>query len=169
VTVQKLVEAHGHRADYDFPQLRQDVSDAIEGSSFRDIAERGSGLPEEITREQTHVSLQNAVVLELVHLTDIGVSAMTLEGVRQDRERSIFLDRVSHISSSQEGLSLRELDWLRPDLQAYPRRRLKLFLSDGTTELQAVELERLSNIELGSTPMGTKASAGWHLSDDAFF
>ena len=31
-----------------------------------------------------------------------------------------------------------------------------MFLSDGTVELQAVELEQLSDIELGTTPMGTK-------------
>ncbi|TEB17150.1 hypothetical protein FA13DRAFT_1804426 [Coprinellus micaceus] len=160
-TVQDRVNTHGHQADFNFPMLCQEISDAIEGSSFANITEPGSGLSEWVTRDYTHVLLKGPVVLELVHLTDVGISAMTLEGVRQERERQIYLDRVGHTSNSQEGRMQRELRWVRPELEPYPRRRLKLFLSDGSVELQAIELEHLPNLELGVTPMGTKV----HLKD----
>ena len=100
--------------------------------------------------------LRDPVVLELVHLSELGVSALTLEGVRQERERRMYLDRRTHTSSSAEGQELRPVDLAIPYLEPYPRRRLKLFLSDGRVELQAIELERLNDVKLGTTPMGTK-------------
>jgi hypothetical protein len=138
--------------------LCQEISDAIEGSSFAHIAEPGSGLSEWVTRDYAHMVLKGPVVLELVHLSEVGISAMTLEGVRQKREHQIYLDRVAHTSNSQEGRMQRELGRVRPELEPYPRRRLKLFLSDGNNELQAIELDLLPDLELGTTPMGTKVS-----------
>lgn len=43
-------------------------------------------------------------------------------------------------------------------LPQYPRNRLKLYLSDGFQELEALEYEghRLPGVILGRTPMGTK-------------
>lgn len=101
------------------------------------------------------------MVLELVHLMDVGISAKTLEGIRQERERKVYLDRKAHTSSSMGGGDLREVDFSQPYLTPYPRRRLQMFLSDGTTELQAIECEHLTNIELGTTPMGTKVCHAW--------
>lgn len=83
-------------------------------------------------------------------MTDIGVSAFRLERVRQEREHTILLDRITQTSQASQ-----EVHWLRPKLEKYPRKRLKLFLTDGFVELQAVELEKLP-FELGVTPMGCK-------------
>lgn len=152
----EVVEAHGREPDFSFSSYQQCIIEAVQGSSFSDIAEPGTGLPEGINSEKVHISLEKTTVLELVHLTDIGVSALTLEGVRQEREHRLYLDRLARSSSCQQGQVLRDYEWLRPRLVPYPRRRLKLFLSDGSIELQAIEFERLSNIELGVTPMGTK-------------
>ena len=44
-------------------------------------------------------------------------------------------------------------------LPQYPHKCLKLTLSDGTVELDAIELEPLG-LRLGATPMGTKVSTG---------
>ncbi|KAJ3545100.1 hypothetical protein NMY22_g2565 [Coprinellus aureogranulatus] len=132
-----IVEAHECRFSFDSQAFVQEVSAAIGRSSLASITEPGT-------------------VLELVHLTDIGVSALTLEGVRQEREHRIYLDRVAHTSTSEQAKTLRDLDWLRPRLTPYPRKCLKMFLSDGSVEIQAIETERLCGIELGTTPMGTK-------------
>lgn len=120
------------------------------------MAEPGTGLPNRVNKPKVHTTLEKPVVLELVHLTDVGVGAMALERVRQNRERRIFLDQMARTCDSYEAQTLRDLEWLRPELEEYPRKRLKLFLSDGNTELQAIELERLEGIALGTTPMGTK-------------
>jgi len=152
----EVIEAPGHEPDFSFSSYQHQIADAILGSPFSDIAEPGTGLPDGINSEKFHISLEKTIVLELVHLTDIGISAMTLEGVRQEREHRVYLDRLARSSSSQQGQVLREYEWLRPRLEPYPRRRLKLFLSDGSIELQAIEFEHLFDIELGVTPMGTK-------------
>ena len=151
-----LVEENGHQAEFDVPGLVQAVADAIEHSSFKDIAEPGTGIPKGVTQKKAHLVLDGPMILELVHLTDVGISAITLEGVRQEREHRFYLDRLAHSSSSQQGRILREFDWLRQDITPYPRRRLKMFLSDGSKELQAIESERVPGIALGVTPMGTK-------------
>ncbi|KAJ3533660.1 hypothetical protein NMY22_g7247 [Coprinellus aureogranulatus] len=155
-----IVEAHGPGFPFDFSVFAQEVSTAIGRTPLAKMIEQGTGLPHGINQGNSYTIL-NEVVLELVHLTDIGVRALTLEGVRQEREHRIYLDRVAHTSASEQAKTLRDLEWLRPDLIPYPRKCLKLFLSDGTVELQAIEAERLCGIELGITPMGTKVRSSF--------
>ncbi|KAJ3538375.1 hypothetical protein NMY22_g5191 [Coprinellus aureogranulatus] len=150
-----IVEAHGSNFTFDSSAFAQEVSSAIGRSPLASITEQGTGLPHGINQANCYTSL-NEVVLELVHLTDVGVRALTLEGVRQEREHRIYLDRVARTSSCDQAKTLRDLEWLRPELTPYPRKCLKMFLSDGNIELQAIEVERLCGIELGITPMGTK-------------
>ncbi|TEB32972.1 hypothetical protein FA13DRAFT_1790048 [Coprinellus micaceus] len=151
-----VLESRMDDEDFSFPQYGQTVSEALQCSSFRDMAEPGTGLPNRIHQPHVHTTLGGPVVLELVHLTDVGVSAMALENARQRRERRLFLDELACRSDSYEGQVQRDLEWLKPGLEEYPRKRLKLFLSDGTVEIQAIELERLEGLALGTTPMGTK-------------
>ncbi|KAJ3528045.1 hypothetical protein NMY22_g9559 [Coprinellus aureogranulatus] len=150
-----IVEARGGEADFDIPAYREAVSAAILATSLQDIAQPGTGLRHRINQPKMHTRLPGPMVLEIVHLTDIGVSPYTLERVRQDRERRVYLDRVAH-TPTPEGQDLLDMEWMRPALVNYPRRRLKLFLSDGFVELQAIEIETLPGIDLGDTPMGTK-------------
>ncbi|KAJ3537670.1 hypothetical protein NMY22_g5499 [Coprinellus aureogranulatus] len=129
------------------------LEEAILQASFRDIAIEGTGLSTLIDAPTGFQGeIQGPVVLELVHLTDVGVSAFDLEAVRQRRQRIEFEDTVSRIRAM---IGRRGLPEDRP-LPQYPRRRLKLFLSDGFRELEAVECELLAGLALGQTCMGTK-------------
>ena len=131
----------------------QEVEEAIKNTSFKDMAVPGTGLPNRITQDRVYDIFEGPVVLELVHLTDAGVSPTALEKVRQNRERQALQDRITHFGTSEgPGLAEGGSGW---PLEPYPRKCLKLFLSDGFMELQAIELERLP-FELGVTPMGTK-------------
>jgi hypothetical protein len=148
------IGARGHDPDFNFYSYREEVFKAILCSSFSHTAVPGTGLPRRVNHSKVHHHLKGPVVLELVHLTDIGVSALKLERVRQDRDRRAYLDRVAQTTSSG-GQALREVEWLGPKPEKYPRKCLKLFLSDSALELQAIELEPLPLV-LGDTPMGTK-------------
>lgn len=151
-----MVEARGHEPDYNFEKHWQAIDDALKCTPFTKMAVPGTGLNYHITHPKVHGTLEKAV-LELVHMTDIGISVLDLERVRQNRDRRTYLNIVSQ-TPRPEGEATRDSD-VYPRvrmLEEYPRRRLKLFLSDGFIELQAIECERLSQIELGETPMGTK-------------
>ena len=151
-TSRTLVDRNaGLQISYTVSKHLEDVERAIQCSSFKDTAAIGTGLPDRINQERVYDVIEGPVVLELVHMTDVGCPALALERVRQYRENRALQARIDHTASDSEGEGL---DWDGP-LQQYPRRCLKLFLSDGIMELQAMELERLP-FELGVTPMGTK-------------
>lgn len=101
-------------------------------------------------------TLEGPIVLELKHLTDMGISAFKLERARYGRDRSFYL-RMSTLAEEGEIATPDKLQAIRENLPRYPYKCLKLVLSDGTTELEAVELEPLG-LRLGATPMGTKVS-----------
>lgn len=140
--------------NFTLAQHREELAKLLLCTSLSETAVPGTGLPGRINQSKVSHFLKGPVILELVHMTDVGVSALGLERVRQTRERRMFLDKVAR-TPSQEGQALRELEWLRPKFDKYPRKRLKLFLSDGFLELQAIELEPLP-FELGETAMGVK-------------
>ena len=149
-----IIKDIGEDPNFTFSQYREAVQKVLLCTSLSETAIPGTGLPERINQSKVNHLLKGPVVLELIHMTDIGISALTLERVRQDRERRMFLDKLEK-TPSPEGQALRELEWLKPKLDKYPRRRLKLILSDGSLELQAIELETLP-FKLGETAMGVK-------------
>jgi RecQ-mediated genome instability protein 1 len=114
----------------------------------------GTGLHHRIGSPTVHTTLEGHIVLELVHITDIGVSALSLERARQDRDQSIYLKLLA---SAQAGRTTTEKGWLdlKNALPEYPRGVLKLILSDGHTELQAVEYKCLP-FKLGKSKIGLK-------------
>ncbi|KAJ3512491.1 hypothetical protein NMY22_g15317 [Coprinellus aureogranulatus] len=101
--------------------------------------------------------LEGPILLEIVHIEEVGVSAFELETVRQERARIKHqrrLEEVRRIVAPQEG----GMPQPRPVLPDYPRNRLKIHFTDGFSMLEAIECERLPEIVLGETAMGQKVS-----------
>lgn len=118
--------------------------------------EEGTGFDANLSFSTMCNTIQGPMVLELKHLTDIGISAFQLEKVRYSRDRS-FHAKLLALAAEGKITMPDNLQEVRKRLPQYPRKCLKLVLSDGVRELEAVELEPL-NIHLGVTPMGTKVS-----------
>ncbi|KAJ3547511.1 hypothetical protein NMY22_g1618 [Coprinellus aureogranulatus] len=142
-----------HERNFGIANYCEEILDSIKSASFSRTAVFGTGLPNRINHPKYYDLIQGPIVLELVHLTDVGVSGLALERARQDYGRRLFLDKIAQAGST-EGQALGDFGW-QAMLENYPRRRLKLTFSDGYTELEALELERLP-FHLGVTPMGTK-------------
>ncbi|TEB25650.1 hypothetical protein FA13DRAFT_1637141, partial [Coprinellus micaceus] len=156
-----IVEERGCEPEFTLAVYKREVDEAIRSTSFRDSAAPGTGLPNRINQGKVNDFIEGPITLELVHMTDIGVSALRLERVRQYREHRALMDRMGHTVDPPEEQSAPgspRSDWqsaASSTADEYPRRRLKMFLSDGFLELQAIEIERLP-LELGTTPMGIK-------------
>ena len=159
---------------------KQVVDETLRSTSFKDSAAPGTGLPNRINQPKVNDLIEGPITLELVHATDVGVSALQLEKVRQYREHKALMDRVGfHADPSEEQSppGSPRTDWqsaTSSSADEYPRKRLKMFLSDGFLELQAIEVERLLPFELGTTPMGTKVQricvrVPSHISPNPFF
>lgn len=120
------------------------------------LAEPGTGIPDSTLLPTMCTHIEGPIVLELVHLTDIGLSAFTIEKVRQARARSFYIKLLA-LGMNGEVVSDDKLLSIRGKLPSYPHKCLKLVLSDGTNELEAIELEPL-DLQLGRTAMGVKVS-----------
>ncbi|KAF5341247.1 hypothetical protein D9611_005969 [Ephemerocybe angulata] len=126
----------------------------ILNSPFADTMVPGTGLPRRITHPMTHTKLEGPIVLDLLHMDEIGVSAFRLERVRMDRDEACFLNML-RLASFCPGITEEMILRASTQLPEYPRKRLKIYLSDGTIELIAMEYMPLP-LKLGITPMGTK-------------
>ena len=92
------------------------------------------------------------VLVQIMAITDTGVSAFQLEQVRAAREERI----VSGIGDEEgEENGDVEIEGEGP-MPKYPRGTLRLRLSDGVTMLEAMEYRHLPQISLGPTPLGYK-------------
>ncbi|TEB10193.1 hypothetical protein FA13DRAFT_1653252 [Coprinellus micaceus] len=132
---------------FDYDHVTHQLHESVQNTSLQKIAMAGTGLTPLTNSPTAHGTIEGPLVLELVHLTEIGVSALALEGIRQ--ERAISSTSVAY----RRGERLQEQEQILPE---YPRERLKLVLTDGFNELEAIECGRLPDIVLGKTPMGTK-------------
>ncbi|TEB28731.1 hypothetical protein FA13DRAFT_1633038 [Coprinellus micaceus] len=139
---------------FDYDHIVHQLHESIQNSSLRDITVPGTGLAAPSNSQTAHGDLTGPLVLELVHMTEIGVSAFDLEGVRQERAHIRHQRRLATVRNVTGGR--RQQQERRLDLPDYPRKRLKLFLTDGFIELEGIECGHLSTIALGKTPMGTK-------------
>ena len=92
------------------------------------------------------------MLVQIMAITDTGVSAFQLEQVRAAREERI----VSGIGDEEgEENGDVEIEGEGP-MPKYPRGTLRLRLSDGVTMLEAMEYRHLPQISLGPTPLGYK-------------
>lgn len=94
------------------------------------------------------------ILVEIISMTEIGHSAFNLLNVRQTR-----IDRAD-LAGMDRGDEEEEEGYQDPDdeapIPAYPRSMLKLFLSDGSVTIPAMEYARLPDLILGETPLGSK-------------
>ncbi|TEB22672.1 hypothetical protein FA13DRAFT_1641002 [Coprinellus micaceus] len=138
---------------FDYDHVTHQLHESVQNTSLQKIAMAGTGLTPLTNSPTAHGTIEGPLVLELVHLTEIGVSALALEGIRQERAHIIHQRRLSTVRFVTRGERLQEQEQILPE---YPRERLKLVLTDGFNELEAIECGRLPDIVLGKTPMGTK-------------
>lgn len=101
--------------------------------------------------------LEGPIILEVTHLTEVGASVFDVEDVRLARRCLQWEERKAVARSLAVNEAGRSAQPSVP-LPQYPRDRLKLYLSDGFLELEALESpeHRLLGVALGRTPMGTK-------------
>jgi RecQ-mediated genome instability protein 1 len=147
-------EILGLNPEEHFEEYGDELEKRVLHSRFSDIMQAGTGFPNRIGSTMVHTIIEGPIVLELIHITDVGVSAFSLERTRQDRDQALYLQLLALARAgrtiTKEGL----LD-LKRALPEYPRGVLKLILSDGHTEIQAVEYKRLP-FKLGKTKIGLK-------------
>ncbi|TEB18725.1 hypothetical protein FA13DRAFT_1719542 [Coprinellus micaceus] len=143
---------------FDYTYCSGALNDAILNASFREIAEIGtSGLSNHLQHRTPQSLLVGPIVLEIVHIIEVGRNTFEVEEVHQTRCNIQWEYRRSIMQSvTQSNPALRLLPPHYSTLPPYPRDRLKVFLSDGFLELEALETQRLPNLTLGRTPMGTK-------------
>ncbi|KAJ3513498.1 hypothetical protein NMY22_g15025 [Coprinellus aureogranulatus] len=142
---------------FDYAHVTHALEERIFHSRLEDITVPGTGLRPPTSRILPHGILQGPILLEIVHIAEIGVSAFELESVRQERAQIKHQRRIEQV---RRIVTPREDDAIqpRPILPVYPRNRIKIYFTDGFTVLEAVECERLPDIVLGETPMGRKVS-----------
>lgn len=107
----------------------------------------GTGLPQNVANlEDGRIATSGAILVQIIAITDIGNSAFSLQNVRHTRIEK--MDMAGLGEDVEEGR-----------IPNYPRSMLRLELSDGLITLQAFEYRRLPALELGVTPLGSKARA----------
>ena len=149
-----------------FEEYGDELERRILHSRFSDVMKAGTGLPYRIGSSMVHTTLEGPIVLELVHMTDVGVSAFSLERVRQDRDQKLYLEMLALARAGQTATEESLLE-IMSALPEYPRGTLKLILTDGHTELHAVEYKQLP-FKLGRTKIGLKVWFHFHFKVSAY-
>ncbi|KAJ3524982.1 hypothetical protein NMY22_g10770 [Coprinellus aureogranulatus] len=126
--------------------------DDMVGGSLEEMTIPGTGLPTNIQSDRAFAVIEGPVILEVKSVTDLGVSAFTLEKVRIERDGIHYSEMLSLARAGK----CKWLTKFREELPAYPRKCLEFTLTDGHTNLRAVELERLLGFNLGSISPGLK-------------
>ncbi|KAK0193838.1 hypothetical protein F5146DRAFT_977076 [Armillaria mellea] len=134
----------------DIQQILKHVEDQLLCSNLQDSMLQGTGLPADITNPDTqHTIVTGPVLVEIVSITDIGVSAYNLNKTRITRDERIAA------GEQEVGEGDVEVEGEGP-IPAYTRSMLRMDLSDGTTVLKSMEYRPLKDITLGETPLGCK-------------
>ena len=115
----------------------------------------GTGLPTHIARPDTNTILTGPPILvQIAAMTEIAHSAFNLEQIRVAREERMRVDGATETDGLDEGDI--EVDEGPPP--RYPRGMLKFNLTDGVTNLPAIEYRLLPGIDLQVTRLGCKVS-----------
>ncbi|TFK21189.1 hypothetical protein FA15DRAFT_645975 [Coprinopsis marcescibilis] len=137
------------------------VEEQIHKSDLYDSTMHGTGLPVQVASPTTTTTLGGPPVLvQLVALTDVGISAFQLEQVRKAREERVEQGTVLE-EGEGEGEGDVEVEGEGP-MPKYPRGTLLLHLSDGVTTLKAMEYRPLPDFSLLTTPLGLKVRISVH-------
>ncbi|TFK70336.1 hypothetical protein BDN72DRAFT_766730 [Pluteus cervinus] len=149
----------------DFQPLIQSIQEQLLLSDLSDSMIPGTGLPLHIGNPETDNATLTGpgVLVQIVSMTDIGVSAYKLDqtrGVREERIRARAIAGAGAADGQQgEGEEEPDEDVIgEGPIPKYTRSMLKLGLSDGTTTIQAIEYKPLPELVLGETELGFKVS-----------
>lgn len=144
----------------DIPRLIAEVTSQLLQSNLSDSMIQFTGLPRNISPadgmgddvEPGPKTLGRTVLVEVLSITEIGSSAFTLAGVKQAREDRADLG----LDQGRENGEQAQDEEDEGPIPMYPRSMLRFILSDGSVNLNAIEYKRLSDIQLGVTPLGFK-------------
>ncbi|KAH6870859.1 hypothetical protein BKA70DRAFT_1210618 [Coprinopsis sp. MPI-PUGE-AT-0042] len=131
------------------------VAQAVEAlllcTDLSDFGMHGTGFPVHIGLPGSYTRLEDRPILvEVVSMMEIGprASPEAIEEMRLKRARQALLEQRMQVPTSESKLTDDEFQYARDTLQ--------LVLSDGATDLTAIEHYRVHQISLGRTPIGTK-------------
>ncbi|PBL03554.1 hypothetical protein ARMGADRAFT_952529 [Armillaria gallica] len=134
----------------DIQQILKHVEEQLLCSNLQDSMLQGTGLPADITNPETQQTVvAGPVLVEIVSITDIGVSAYNLNKIRITRDERIAA------GEQEVGEGDVEVEGEGP-IPAYTRSMLRMDLSDGTIILKSMEYRPLKDLTLGETPLGCK-------------
>ncbi|SJL09700.1 uncharacterized protein ARMOST_13081 [Armillaria ostoyae] len=134
----------------DIQQILKYVEEQLLCSNLQDSMLQGTGLPADIANPETqHTVVAGPVLVEIVSITDIGVSAYNLNKIRITRDERIAA------GEQEVGEGDVEVEGEGP-IPAYTRSMLRMDLSDGTMILKSMEYRPLKDLTLGETPLGCK-------------
>ncbi|RXW23305.1 hypothetical protein EST38_g2530 [Candolleomyces aberdarensis] len=115
----------------------------------------GTGLPRDLELGTKDLVLQGPIVLEVTHMVELGVSPFEIEKIRLERETIMLSHYTSALKSCSRPSVSSISDW-EFALPAYPKKTLRVYLTDGVTEIAAVELEPLPYLSLSHSTVGMK-------------
>lgn len=129
-------------------QFLANVENQLLESDLRDSTVEGTGLPLNAhTLHNVRIRGTSPILVEVVEITEIGHSAFSLTNVRQTRIERADLAGLA----AEEGVEDDE-----GPVPKFPRQMLKLYVSDGTVTLPAIEYRPMPELQLGETPLGFK-------------
>ncbi|KAE9391387.1 hypothetical protein BT96DRAFT_832121 [Gymnopus androsaceus JB14] len=137
----------------DMQRIIQDIETQLLESDLHDSMVHGTGIPAYMSNSNTpHSKLTGPPILvQIESITDVGVSAYTLNKTRIIREER------KEAGEDEEGEADDEVEGEGP-IPNYARSMLKLEISDGATTLKAAEYRPIPELVLGGTPLGCKVS-----------
>ncbi|KZV73024.1 hypothetical protein PENSPDRAFT_575214 [Peniophora sp. CONT] len=141
-----IVGTHGLDPARDLHQILQMIDGQLLESSLNDSTVHYTGLPRNIGQAKKGTIGVPPVLVQITSITEIGHSAFTLQSTRQTR-----VDRADLAGLAEE-------DGGEDDgpIPRYPRSMLQFRISDGSTEIDAIEYRKIPELELGETPLGYK-------------
>ena len=133
-----------------FPEFTDQVKGQLLESDLRDSMMHGTGLDVHVDKFTGNLK-GPPILVQIIAITDTGVSAYQLEQVRAAREEHM----LSGVDKEGDEDGDVDIEGEGP-MPKYPRGSLRLRLSDGVTKLEAMEYRPLPQISLGPTPLGYK-------------
>jgi RecQ-mediated genome instability protein 1 len=121
-------------------------------SDLRDSTIPNTGLPAGLSALARTTLTGAPVLVEITAITDVGVSAFSLQTTRQTRIDRADLAGLNAVRGD-DGEREEEEEGPVPRFQ---RSMLQLMLCDGTTTIKAVEYRKIPQLVLGETPLGYK-------------
>ncbi|VDB83727.1 unnamed protein product [Peniophora sp. CBMAI 1063] len=141
-----VIETYGLNPARDLNRILQEIDTQLLASSLGDSMLHYTGIPRNIGAAKKGTVGVPPVLVQITSITEVGHSAFTLKNTRQTR-----IDRADLAGLAEE-------DGGEDDgpIPRYPRSMLKFRISDGSTEIEAIEYRKIPELELGVTPLGYK-------------